>query len=115
MPVVLLQVDGNVVELLTHTALYDAAAAAVTVGGGAVMVAEPPALTPRQPPRNPFPSTLIVPEKVIDNASMATTPPVAPFHAGAVTVPVKVAVWYCGTRITWKVRCPRIAVAEALA
>ena len=38
-------------------------------------------------------------------------PPVAPSHGGAVTVPVSVALEYCGTRITWKRRWPWVALA----
>ena len=44
---------------------------------------------------------------------MARTPPVAPFQASALTVPETVALVYCGTRITWKVRWPVELVAAA--
>ena len=45
--------------------------------------------------------------------SSARTPPVEPFQAAAVSVELVVAVVYCGTRITWNVRWPAVAVAAA--
>ena len=44
---------------------------------------------------------------------MARIPPVVPFHQPAVSVEPNVALEYCGTRTTWKRRCPRVAVAAA--
>jgi hypothetical protein len=40
--------------------------------------------------------------------SSASTPPVVPFHAKAVSPELKVAEVYCGTRITWNVDCPAV-------
>ena len=46
---------------------------------------------------------MVPPEKVRRRAtSIATTPPVEPFQARALTVPATVASRYCGTSITWK-------------
>ena len=60
------------------------------------------------PPRKPRALTSMVwpLQARFPATSSTTTPPVAPFHGGAVTVPVSVALEYCGTRMTWKVRCP---------
>ena len=68
------------------------------------------------PPRKPRPSTLDVPLRVrVDVVSSARTPPTEPFHAAAVRPELVVAVVYCGTRTTWNVRCPAVAVAAAVA
>jgi hypothetical protein len=40
-------------------------------------------------------------------------PPVEPFHRAAVNPVPSVAVVYCGTRTTWKRRCPCVEVAAA--
>ena len=67
------------------------------------------------PPRNPRPSTLTVPLRVsVPVVSSARMPPTEPFQAEAVSVELVVAVVYCGTRTTWKVFCPDVAVAAAV-
>ncbi len=60
------------------------------------------------PPRNPrpFTDTVLLPIVRVPATSMARMPPVDPFHVRAVSVELSVAVVYCGTRMTWKVRCP---------
>ena len=45
--------------------------------------------------------------------SSASTPPAEPFQAAAVSVELVVAVVNWGTRTTWKVRWPVVAVAAA--
>ena len=67
------------------------------------------------PPRKPRPLTSMVwpPQLSWPATSKATMPPVAPSQGGAVTVPVSVALEYCGTRITWKRRWPWPALAAA--
>jgi hypothetical protein len=46
--------------------------------------------------------------------SSASTPPLDPSHADAVKVLLRVAVAYCGTRITWYVLFPLVPVAAAI-